>query len=128
MNHQVLKVNEGNEEAAIVAGKSGDSGNGAAQLVFPTGLFVEKLGTVYVADTQTHHIMRWAKEATSGSLIVGGHGAGAESYELNYPSDLSLDRYGNLYLTDMLNNRVQKFLIDKSSFHTSKEHNVSLRN
>lgn len=85
------------------------------------------LVTVSVADTQNHRIMRWVKEATSGSLIVGGHGAGSESYELDYLSDLSLDRYGNLYVTDTLNNRVQK-LIDKSSCHTNKEHNGSLRN
>jgi DNA-binding beta-propeller fold protein YncE len=72
--------------------------------------------------------MRWPKGAITGSLIVGGHGVGSASDQLNYPSDLSFDRYGNLYVTDTLNNRVQKFIVDKSSCHTNKEHTFSLRN
>jgi sugar lactone lactonase YvrE len=121
MNHRVMKVTEGIEEAVIVAGQSDNSGNGADQLAFPTGVFVDQLGTVYVADTQNHRIMRWPKGATSGSLIIGGRRPGSEPDQLNYPSDVSFDRYGNIYVTDTLNNRVQKFVVDKSSCHTNKK-------
>ncbi|CAF4295281.1 unnamed protein product, partial [Adineta steineri] len=54
-------------------------------------------------------------DATNGTLIAGGNGQGSSSDQFDLPADLSLDREGNLYVTDMMNNRVQKFLIDKSS-------------
>ncbi|CAF1689582.1 unnamed protein product, partial [Adineta ricciae] len=72
-------------------------------------------GSIYVADTNNHRIMRWLKGATSGTLVVGGRGGGTASDQLFYPSDLIFDTYGNLYVADTFNHRVQKFLINKNS-------------
>ncbi len=47
-----------------------------------------------------------------GNIIVGGNGAGRQSNQLNGPIGLSFDRYGNLYVADNGNDRVQKFNID----------------
>ncbi|CAF1264280.1 unnamed protein product [Adineta ricciae] len=115
MAHRIVKIIEGVEEPLVVAGQSDKSGHDLHQLTFPTGVFVDHQGTIYVADTDNHRIVRWPKGATSGILIVGEHGRGSASDQLAHPSDLFLDRQGNLYVTDTLNNRVQKFLIDKSS-------------
>ncbi|CAF0769457.1 unnamed protein product [Adineta steineri] len=119
MAHRIVKVSEDAEEPIIVAGQSDKSGRDLDQLAFPTGVFVDQLGTIYVADTDNHRIVRWPRGATSGNLIIGEHGVGSESDQLHNPSDLFLDRYGNLYVTDTLNNRVQKFMIDKSSCLTN---------
>ena len=59
-------------------------------------------------------IMRWPKEATQGSVIVGGNGRGGQSNQLNNPIGLSFDRHGNLYVVDYGNHRVQKFNIDSN--------------
>ncbi|CAF5077234.1 unnamed protein product, partial [Rotaria sp. Silwood1] len=48
-------------------------GNSLTQLNEPEGVVVDQLGTVYVADSGNHRIMRWPKEATQGSVIVGGN-------------------------------------------------------
>ncbi|CAF4343683.1 unnamed protein product, partial [Rotaria sordida] len=60
-------------------------------------------------------IMRWIKGATQGAVIIGGKGEGEESNQLNGPVGLSFDRYGNLYVVDNENHRVQKFNIDSNA-------------
>ncbi len=65
-----------------------------------------------MADCVNARIMRWSKEATQGSVIVGGNGGGSQSNQLNGPWGLSFDRHGNLYVVDGGNHRVQKFNIE----------------
>jgi DNA-binding beta-propeller fold protein YncE len=85
-------------------------------LSLPKGVVVDQLGTVYVADSGNDRIMRWVKGATEGSVIVGGKGEGGrQSDQLNGPIGLSFDRYGNLYVVDRGNHRVQKFNIDSNA-------------
>ncbi|CAF3920602.1 unnamed protein product [Rotaria sp. Silwood1] len=80
----------------------------------PLSVAVDQLGTIYVADTKNHRIMRWPLGATSGNVIIGGRGEGSRSDQLSEPSDLSFDSDGNLYVVDAGNHRVQKYSIDKS--------------
>ncbi|CAF5162031.1 unnamed protein product, partial [Rotaria sp. Silwood1] len=68
----------------VVAGGQGQ-GNDLTQLSYPGGVVVDQLGTVYVADWGNDRIMRWPKEATQGSVIVGGNGSGEQSNQLNRP-------------------------------------------
>ena len=77
----------------------------------PNGLFVDTLGTIYVADSLNHRVMRWPKGAKQGSVIVGGNGYGEGANQFSYPIGLSFDRHGNLYVVDNENNRVQRFSI-----------------
>ncbi|CAF4285852.1 unnamed protein product, partial [Rotaria sp. Silwood2] len=58
-------------------------GNGLTQLYYPRGVAVDQMGTVYVTDGWNDRIMRWPKEATQGSVIVGGNGKGEQSNQLN---------------------------------------------
>ncbi|CAF4662670.1 unnamed protein product [Rotaria socialis] len=73
------------------------------------------MGTVYVADSINHRIMRWFKGSKSGNVIIGGRGIGSGTDQLAYPEDLQFDRQGNLYVVDLNDNRIQMFTIDKSS-------------
>jgi len=59
--------------------------------------------------------VQWLRGATAGTVIVGNQGPGSASNQLYYPSDLSFDFEGNLFIVDNGNHRVQKFLINKSS-------------
>ncbi|CAF2112125.1 unnamed protein product, partial [Rotaria magnacalcarata] len=65
-----------------------------------------------VADSYNHRVMRWTQGAKQGTVVVGGNGGGAGANQLKYPRGLSFDRYGNLYVADRDNARVQRFSIE----------------
>ena len=94
----------------------GDGGRGAGnaltQLSCPRGVFVDPLGTVYVADERNDRVMRWCNGASQGNVIVGGNGHGQQANQLISPQGLSFDRHGNLYVVDCGNHRVQRFDIE----------------
>ncbi|CAF5026858.1 unnamed protein product, partial [Rotaria magnacalcarata] len=113
-NHRVMKWNKGAKEGIMVAGEKG-MGNASTHLSYPNGLFVDTLGTLYVADSSNNRVMRWTQgDKKQGTVIVGGNGKGkgAGADQFNIPSGLSFDRYGNLYVADQYNNRVQRFSIE----------------
>ncbi|CAF5228997.1 unnamed protein product, partial [Rotaria magnacalcarata] len=78
----------------------------------PNGLFVDTLGTLYVADSWNHRVMRWTQGAKQGTVVVGGNGEGAGANQFSNPFGLSFDRHGNLYVADYNNHRVQRFSIE----------------
>ncbi|CAF4797968.1 unnamed protein product, partial [Rotaria socialis] len=104
--------NKGAKEGIVVAGGQG-AGSALTQLSHPNGIFVDTLGTLYVADTWNHRVMRWTPgDKKQGTAIVGGNGEGAGSNQLDGPTGLSFDRHGNLYVVDHWNHRVQRFSIE----------------
>ncbi|CAF3986970.1 unnamed protein product, partial [Rotaria sp. Silwood2] len=76
---------------------------------------VDQLGTIYIADSSNHRIVRWPQGAKQGSIVVGGNGKGEQANQLSGPLDLTFDRQGNLYVVDNGNYRVQRFDMDSSS-------------
>ncbi|CAF4825679.1 unnamed protein product [Rotaria socialis] len=107
-----MKWVEGAKEGIVVAGGQGQ-GNALTQLYCPNGIFVDTLGTLYVADSSNNRVMRWTQEdKKQGTVIVGGNGSGAGANQFSNPHGLSFDRHGNLYVVDWNNARVQRFSIE----------------
>lgn len=84
----------------------------AAQFGGPTSLSIDSAGNLYVADYNNHAIRKitsagvvttFAGSATSGAL--DGTGTAAQFY---YPSDVSIDSSGNIYVADTFNYRIRK--------------------
>jgi len=105
-------------------GTSGFSGDGgaatSAQLSIPTGLAVDSTGNVYIGDgTRVRKIDSLGTISTfAGNGIPGfsGDGGPATSAELGAVDGLSLDKAGNLYISDG-NNRIRK--VDTQSVITT---------
>ncbi|CAF1255231.1 unnamed protein product [Adineta steineri] len=80
------------EDAITVAGGNG-RGNELNQLNAPLSIHVDSDNySIYIADTNNHHIVKWKFGADKGEIIAGGTGPGRELYQLNYPKDVILDK------------------------------------
>ncbi|CAF5217745.1 unnamed protein product [Rotaria magnacalcarata] len=106
-----MKWKKGAKEGILVAGGQG-AGSALTQLYYPYGLFVDTLGTLYVAEASNNRVMRWTQGAKQGTIIAGGNGYGAGANQFSAPVGLSFDRHGNLYVADCGNHRVQRFSIE----------------
>jgi hypothetical protein len=100
---------------AGLAGSSGisDGAGSAARFSSPEGVTVDGSGNLYVADTDNHTI----RKITSAGVVTtlaglagtsgGGDGSGSVA-QFQYPSDLTVDSAGNLYVADTDNHTVRK--------------------
>jgi hypothetical protein len=96
-------------------GFSGDGGTAtAAELYYPSGVFVDSKNNVYIADTYSHAI----REVTGGTIntVAGigqsngysGDGGLATAAQLYYPRGVSVDGAGNIYIADTDNCRIRE--------------------
>ncbi len=118
-NHRIRKVDSmGNISTVAGTGAVGYSGDGGAAtsalLGYPSGVSVDGSGNLYIADTNNSAI-RMVDSTGNISTVVGngsagysGDGGAATSALLRYPSGVSVDGSGNLYIADTSNQRIRK--------------------
>jgi sugar lactone lactonase YvrE len=120
-NHRIRKVDGATGIITTVAGNGvatfcgdGDPAT-AACLRSPVGVTVDAARNLFVADTSNHRIRR--VDATSGIIqtlagtgVAGfaGDGGPAIGADLDDPFGVTLDHFGNLFITDTDNNRIRR--------------------
>src|SRR5438128_1475057 len=88
-----------------------EGGRGAGKREFdsPTGIAVDAIGNILVADTGNGRIEKFSPTGTFLS-IIGTKGSGQG--QLEQPNGIAIDRVGNIYVADAGNHRVQKLAPD----------------
>ncbi len=128
LNHDVQKFDgDGNYLATI-----GSAGDGKGQFFSPAGIAVDASDNLYVADMGNDSISifdsagdfvaTWGKDVLAGNSETGyeictaapadvcqGDNTGSGNGEFNAPTDVVVDGDGNVYVSDLYNNRIQKF-------------------
>jgi DNA-binding beta-propeller fold protein YncE len=109
--------------------KSGLFGTLGGELKHPGGLATDATG-VYVADKGNHRVQKfsfsgaflgaWGKDVSVGGILVDAEictdrldckqgEVGGAGGEFNQPEDVAADGAGHVYISELSNNRVQKF-------------------
>ena len=120
-SHRILRLDLGSRKISVIAGNStkgysGDGGPAAmAQLNTPHEVRFDNKGNIFIAE-RDNHVVRFVDMKTriistaAGTAIAGfsGDGGPAAKAQLNQPHSIALDRSDNVYICDIVNNRVRR--------------------
>jgi hypothetical protein len=101
----------------VVAGNNGIGYNNT-QLNFPIGLYFDSSSnSLVIANAGANNIVRWVLGANSWTLVTGDLSGtiGTSSTMFHYPTSVTFDQWGNMYVADAYNHRIQFFLSGQSS-------------
>ncbi|CAF1452506.1 unnamed protein product [Adineta steineri] len=104
-NYRVQLFQSGESNGITVAGIT--SLNPTIILHQPTGVILDAEKYLFIVDQNNHRIV--GSGLNGFRCLVGCYGEGSQSNQLNHPTSLNFDRYGNMFVTDYANHRIQKF-------------------
>jgi DNA-binding beta-propeller fold protein YncE len=120
-SHRLLRLDLRSKKISVLAGTgtkgySGDGGAAtAAQLNTPHELRFDSKGNIYIAERDNHTVRfidmkskTISTVAGTGERGFGGDGGPSNKAQLAQPHSIALDRTDNVYICDIMNNRVRK--------------------
>jgi hypothetical protein len=120
-SHRVMRFDLASNAISVIAGtaKAGYSGDGgpatSAQMNAPHEVRFDSKGNIFVAE-RDNHVVRYidmkskmiSTAAGTGMRGFSGDGGPANQAQLAQPHSIALDRTDNVYICDIMNNRVRR--------------------
>ncbi|CAF0821557.1 unnamed protein product [Adineta steineri] len=104
-NNRVQLFQSRQSNGITVAGST--SLNPTITLNCPTGIILDAEKYLFVVDQENHRIV--SSDVNGFRCLVGCYGNGAQLNQLDSPLSFSFDRFGNIFVSDSYNGRIQKF-------------------
>jgi len=111
-NHRIRAITQARVVTTFAGTTQGfqDGVGTNARFDTPRGIVADIYGNLYVADTNNHRIRRISSDGTVTTLAgstAGYADATGTNAQFNFPTHLSIDTLGTLYVADQTNNRVR---------------------
>ncbi len=106
-NNRIQLFQSGKLDGTTIAGAG--SLHTTVTLSCPTDIVLDADGYLFIVDSNSHRI--FGSGPNGFRCLVGCSGGGSASNQLQYPRSLSFDSYGNIFVTDSSNSRIQKFIL-----------------
>ncbi|CAF0987997.1 unnamed protein product [Adineta steineri] len=114
-NNRVQLFQLGESNGITVAGS--ESLNPTITLDCPNGIILDAEKYLFIVDLKNHRIV--GSDLNGFRCLAGCYRLGSQSNQLYNPFSFSFDHSGNMFVTDQLNHRIQKFLLMNDSFALS---------
>jgi len=131
LNNAIRKITPGGATwmvTTIAGGSLGssDGSNSAAQFFGPSGVAVDSLDRVYVAD-QFNNLIRlleaggtnWVVTTIAGQLDSGAADGSGVSASFSSPTGIAVDTNGNVFVADQFNNAIRKITLAQTNWVVS---------
>lgn len=114
-SHHVRKISVGGIITTIAGGGPNNNGDGGpaiqGQLNTPTGIAIDAIGNIYVADYNSQRIRIITPSGNINTFAGGGSsqadGVAATSAGLSYPNGVAVDQLGNVYISDYAHAKIR---------------------
>ena len=114
-NYRVQKWASGASSGTTVAGGNG-RGSASNQFNIPQWVAIDNFGNLYVtdataaSDTRIQKFPSGSSSSTNGITVAGSNGNGSNANQIGQGGkEVVFDSENNMYVSDYVNNRVQKF-------------------
>ncbi len=96
-------------QVTATAALGGTRGSGENQMADPKAVALGRDGSIFVADTFNHRILKYAQD---GRFLMAFGGEGNQDGQLKEPWGIAVGLNGDIYVADTWNHRVQVFTAD----------------